>query len=70
MIDSDQVLAKSCRYRSLIVKGWRSLLISRMQSIHKTHCNKLSEAYISRKLLFKYLQLIKLYVKRILPVER
>ncbi len=41
-----------------------------MRSIHLTHATKLSNAYYTRKLLFKYLQYWRFYIKRVLPEER
>lgn len=41
-----------------------------MHSIHKTHANKLSEAYYTRKLMHKYLQLFKIFIKRIVPEQK
>ena len=70
VIDSEAKLALAFRTKKLLLKAWKSFLISKMNSIHKSHALRLSNTYVTRKLQFKYLQLLKLYVKRILPEER
>ncbi len=63
-------MALKFRHKQLILKAWKSFLIQKMRSIHLSHATKLSNAYFSRKLLFKYLQHWRFFVKRVLPEER
>ena len=70
VIDSEGKLSLAFRTRKLLLKAWKSFLITKMNAIHTDHAEKLSNAYLTRKLLFKYLQVIKLYTKRIAPEER
>lgn len=70
VIDSDGKLSQAFRTRKLLLKAWKSFLISKMDAIHTSHAEKLSHAYMTRKLLFRYFKLLKLYTKRIAPEER
>ena len=70
VIDSENKLAVAFWARKLLLKAWKSFLIQKMRSIHSSHATKLSNAYYTRKLLFKHLMHWKYYVKRVVPEER
>lgn len=70
VIDTDWHLAEAMRVRGLKTKVWKAFLINRMNAIRKGHAKKLSQTYATRRVLFKYLAVWKLYIKRILPEEK
>lgn len=70
VIDDNSKLAHAFQTRKLMFKGWKSLLVVKMLSIHKQHLGKLAVNYRDKKNKEKYLQHWKLYVKLILPQER
>ena len=63
-------VARGYRRRRLLVKAWKTILYSRMHSLHKHHTLKLSQAYYTRRLQHYAFRGWRYYVRSYLPEER